>query len=143
MTWTLTTAGRDACLTDGGLNALVIEGTTVANPYVKISTTGGATELLNIIMDTTDALLDNGDGTAIFQRPSAASWVNYQQNAIGTGDMAQFELFNRDNVLVGSGTVTTVTGAGDWQFADSPGVGVTSGNPVQTNAPVVTQPSSV
>lgn len=141
MTWTLSTAGRAACI-DGGLNAAIAGGTTQTYPYVKITTSGGATTLLTIDLDATTPLLDNSDGTGTLQRPSAASWSGYQQNAEGTGDMAEFGVYNRDDNLIGSGTVTTVTGAGDWQFADSPGVGVTSGNPVATSAPTITQPAS-
>lgn len=141
MTWTLSTTGRAACI-DGGLNAAIATGTTETYPYVLITTTGGGTDLLKIDLDATTPLLDNSDGTGTLQRPSAASWTNYQQNAIGTGDMAEFGVYNRNNVLIGSGSVTTVTGAGDWQFADNPGVGVTSGNPVATTAPTITQPAS-
>ena len=141
MAWTLTTTGRDACL-NGGLNSAIAAGTTQTFPYVKITTSGGSTTLLTIDLDATTPLIDSGDGVGTLQRPSAASWTNYQQNAEGTGDMAEFGIYNRDDVLIGSGTVTTVTGGGDWQFADSPGVGVTTGNPVATSAPTITQPAS-
>lgn len=140
MAHTLSTVGRSACI--AGMNARMIVGSAVSNPYITISTSGGATELLTVILDTSNPILDNSDGTGTFQRPGAASWTNYQQNAVGTGDMAEFGYYNRDNILVGSGTVTTVSGGGDWQFADSPGVGVTSGNPIQTNAPTITQPAA-
>ena len=140
MAWTLTTTGRDACIT-GGLNAAIIAGTAQTYPYVKITTTGGATTLLTINLDATTAIVDSGDGVGTLQRVAAASWVDYQQNAEGTGNMAEFGVYNRNDVLIGSGTVTTVTGAGDWQFANNPGVGVTSGNPIATTAPTITQPA--
>lgn len=135
MAITLTTLGRDACLSGGGLNAAVIAGSTVANPYVSIRTASGGTELLNIILDITNALVDSGDGEATMQRPAAANWTNYQQNANGTGDATWFGVYNRDNILVFSGTVAL--GSGDWSFTVS--IGFVSGSPVSTNAPVLTK----
>ena len=135
MAITLSTLGRDATLTGGGLNAAIIAGSTVANPYVSITTAGGATELLRILLDPTNALTDTGDGEATMQRPGAASWTDYQQNATGTGDAAEFGVYNRDNVLIFSGSVGL--GTGDWPFTVS--IGFVTGSPVSTNAPVLTK----
>ena len=139
MTWTLSTTGRSGAI--AGLNTAIIAGSAVTYPYIKITTSGGGTTLLTIDLDATDALLDNSDGTGTFQRPAAASWSGYQQNAEGDGDMAEFGVYDRDNTLIGSGTISTTTaGTGDWQFDN--GVTVTTGNPIATTAPTVTQPAS-
>ena len=135
MAITLTTLGRDACLAGGGLNAAIIAGTAVTYPYVKITTSGGGTDLLTINLDATNALTDTGDGEATMQRPGAASWTDYQQNADGTGNAAEFGVYNRDNQLVFSGSVGL--GTGDWPFTVS--IGFVSGSPVSTNAPVLTK----
>lgn len=129
---TMTEAGRDYQASIG-LEEGIKAGSAVATPYLQLLV--GANLALQIELDATEPLAAPAAGAALMQRVAAASWVDYDQNAIFTGNLDNGKVFNRDNVEIFSFTVG-VTASGS--FYEFPSVAVVSGSPIRTNAPTLT-----
>lgn len=145
MSHTLEASARSATLKTavsatipGGLNYDIAKGSAVANPVCRFRS--GTTDRLVVLLDPTNPIEILSPGVGRLQRPGQTSWVDYLQAAVGAGDVDGFQILDRDEAVVFSGTVG-VTGSGaDYESAN--GVAWAAGEDVKTTGYVITQPAT-
>lgn len=115
MTWTQTQAFDDACLV-GGVAALIDASTSPAYAILY----EGATELVTLVFDQPAVALV--DHALEFSQASPSGDMIVTQ-----GDADTFELYNGDDVLLGTGDVTDAAGSGALKISGTTGTRLYAG----------------